>query len=121
MNLFRVVVLALAVLQALMAGLTALVGGFADGGDLFSRLTLMLIHPVTAVVLVYVAAVRSPLPRVLMFGSALIVINVIADVALALSISAGTIKGDWWLPLVFSVIPLIGLVYALLLLSRRAE
>lgn len=121
MNVFRVVVLALAAIQALLAGLTALAGGFADGGDLFSRLTLMLVHPITAVVLLYMVAVRSPLPRVLMFGSALIAINVIADVALALSISAGNIKGDWWLPLVFSVIPLIGLVYALTLLSRRAE
>ena len=30
-------------------------------------------------------------------------------------------KGDWWLPLMFSVIPAVGLAYALTLAKHRAE
>ena len=121
MKSFRVVVLALGVIHALLAGLTALVGGFADGGSLWDRLTLMLIHPVTAAALLYMVALPKPARRLLMLGSALIAVNVMADIALALAILAGTIRGDWWLPLIFSVVPLLGLVYAVTLLSRRAN
>ena len=121
MKNFRVVVLALGVIHALLAGLTALTGGFADGGDLWPRLTLMLVHPVTAAVLLYMVALREPSRRLLMIGSALILVNMIADASLALSILSGNMKGDWWLALVFSAVPLLGLVYAVTLLSRRAE
>ena len=34
---------------------------------------------------------------------------------LALAIARGYMKGDWELPVVFSVVPLLGVVYALLL------
>lgn len=121
MKHFRIVLLALGVIHALFAGLTAVAGGFADGGSLWERLTLMLVHPVTAAVLLYMVAVHQPARRLLMIGSALIAVNVIADIALALAILAGTIRGDWWLPLVFSVVPLLGLVYAVTILTRRAE
>ena len=121
MKMFRVVVLALGVIHALLAGLTALTGGFADGGDLWSRLTLMLIHPVTAAVLLYMVVLNAPSRRLLMIGSAVILVNVIADASLALSILAGNMRGDWWLALVFSAVPLIALIYAVTLLSRRAD
>ena len=121
MKLFRIVVLALGVVHTLFAGLTAVVGGFADGGSLWERLTLMLIHPVTAAALLYMVALPKPARRLLMLGSAFIAVNVIADIALALAILAGTIRGDWWLPLVFSAVPLLGLVYAVTILTRRAE
>ncbi len=121
MKIFRVVVLVLAVIHLLPVGLTAAVGGFADGGSLWERLALMLVHPVTAILLLIIAALPTPSRRLLMIGSAVIVVNVLADVALALAISAGTIRGDWWLALVFSVVPLIGLAYTLALVTRRAD
>ncbi len=121
MKTLRVVVLALGVIHALLAALTALTGGFADGGDLWSRLTLMLVHPVTAAVLLYMVILREPSRRLLMIGSALILVNMLADASLALSILSGNMKGDWWLALVFSVVPLLGLIYAVTLLTRRAE
>ena len=121
MKMFRVVVLALGVIHALFAGLTALTGGFADGGDLWSRLTLMLIHPVTAAVLLYMVVLNAPPRRLLMIGSAVILVNVIADASLALSILAGNMRGDWWLALVFSAVPIIALIYAVTLLTRRTE
>lgn len=122
MKTFRIVVLALAVVHALLAGFTALVGGFADGGSLWERLVLMAVHPLTAAALLYVVALR-PARRIVMAASALIVLNIAADVALALLIFSGNIRGDWELPLVFSVVPLIGLAYCLILLTQgsRAE
>ena len=118
---FRVIVLALGVIQGLLAGLTALTGGFADGGDLWSRLTLMLVHPVTAAVLLSMVILQPPPRRLLIIGSATILLNVIADVGLMFAILLGAIPGDWWLPLIFAVIPLLGLVYALILLTRRDD
>ncbi len=121
MKIFRVVVLVLTIVHLLPVGFTAAVGGFADGGNLWERLALMLVHPVTAILLLLMAALPTPSRRLLMLGSAVIVVNVIADVSLSLAISSGNIRGDWWLPLVFSVVPLIGLAYTLTLLTRRAD
>ncbi len=121
MKYFRVALLALGAIHALLTGFTALVGGFADGGSIGERAVLMAVHPITAAALLYMAALRTPARSVLMIGSAIIAINVIADVTLALLILSGNIRGDWLLPLIFSVVPLIGLVYAVTLLSRRAE
>lgn len=121
MKHFRVVLLALGAIHALLAGFTALVGGFADGGSIGERLVLMAVHPITAAALLYMVALHTPARRVLVIGSAIIAVNVVADVTLALLIVSGNIRGDWLLPLVFSVVPLLGLVYAVMLLSRRAE
>lgn len=121
MKHFRVVLLALGAIHALFAGFTALVGGFADGGSIGERLVLMAVHPLTAAALLYMVALHAPARRVLMIGSAIIVVNVIADVTLALLILTENIRGDWLLPLVFSVIPLLGLIYAGTLLSRRSD
>ncbi len=121
MKYFRVALLALGAIHALLAGFTALVGGFADGGSIGERAVLMAVHPVTAVALLYMVALRAPARGVLMIGAAIIAVNVIADVTLALLILSGNIRGDWLLPLIFSVVPLIGLVYAGMVLSRRTE
>ncbi len=84
MKIFRIVVLVLAVIHLLPVGLTA-GGGFADGGSLWERLALMLVHPVTAILLLIIVALPTPSRNLLMIGSAVIVVNVIADVALAIS------------------------------------
>ena len=73
-------------------GLTAAGGGFADGGSLWERLALMLVHPVTAILLLIIVALPTPSRNLLMIGPAVIVVNVIADVALALAISAGNTR-----------------------------
>ena len=97
MRFLRVPMLVLAVAQAALAGLTAMVGAFADGGDIWSRLVVVLLHPLCAVSLLLL--VLSPrLTRVRM-----------------LAIGRGAVKGDWELPVVFSVIPALGVVYALIL------
>ena len=109
----------LAVVQALFVGFTALVGAFADGGDIWSRLLIIGLHPVCAIGLLLLAA-RPRLPRavVLLIGG-LLVVNIAADLYVASLIYQGSIKGDWELLLIFSVIPAIGILYALLVLFLR--
>ena len=48
--------------------------------------------------------------------AAFLLVIVIADLALAQRIAAGAVKGDWELALVFSVVPVISIVYAMSLL-----
>ena len=51
----------------------------------------------------------------------LVVVAVIADLTIALLIAGGTVKGDFWLPLVFAVIPAVAAVYVLTLLTRQPD
>ena len=48
MTSFRMLVTVLAVMHALFAGFTALVGAFANGGDVWQRLLVVLLHPLGA-------------------------------------------------------------------------
>ena len=48
--------------------------------------------------------------------AALLAVNVIADLGLAQLMATGRVRGDWELALAFSVVPVIGVVYALALL-----
>ncbi|MDE2822893.1 MAG: hypothetical protein OXK79_05250 [Chloroflexota bacterium] len=113
MTVFRTITLVLAVLQVLFTAFTGMVGAFADGGDLWSRLLLIGVHPLCAVALLVLALLPRPSPTVAYAVAALLVGNIVADLTLAQLIAAGTVKGDWWLPLTFSVIPAVGLAYAL--------
>ena len=113
--------LVLAGLQVAFTVYTALVGSFADGGSLGERLVLVLVHPLAAIGLFMLVTQ----PRLSLKGvrvvTALLVVNVAADVVLALLIAGGTVKGDWELPLVFAVIPAIGLVYAAKRMASRPQ
>ena len=113
MTAFRIIVLVLAVLQVLLTAFTGMVGAFADGGDLWSRLLLIVVHPLCAVSLLVLAVLPRPSPALAYAVAALLVANIFADLTLAQLIGVGTVKGDWWLPLMFSVIPAVGLAYAL--------
>ena len=108
----RIVIIVLAILQFLLAGFTSAVGGFADGGEIWERVVLMGIHPLAAIGLLVMAFVPSLKPTGLQIVRALLAINIIADAALAVLIYSGVTRGDWWLPLIFAVIPAIGLVYS---------
>ena len=123
MAIFKILLSILAVIHALFAGLTALVGAFANGGGIWERLVLVLLHPLGAAgVLLLVLAPR--LSRNATFGIAgFLLVVVVADLALAQRIAAGAMKGDWELALVFSVVPVIGIVYAMSLLgtARAAD
>ena len=115
MTTFRVITLVLAVLQVLFTAFTGMVGAFADGGDVWSRLLLIVVHPLCAVALLVLAVLPRPPAAMAYTIAALLVGNIVADVTLAQLIAVGTVKGDWWLPLLFSVIPAVGLAYVLTL------
>ncbi len=116
MSIFRILLLILAVIHALFAGFTALVGAFANGGGVWERLLVVLLHPLGAAgVLLLVLAPRLTRIATLAIAALLLVI-VIADLALAQRIAAGAVKGDWELVLVFSVVPVISIAYAMGLL-----
>lgn len=116
MSIFRILLLILAVIHALFAGFTALVGAFANGGGVWERLLVVLLHPLGAAgVLLLMLAPRLTRIATLAIAALLLVI-VIADLALAQRIAAGAVKGDWELVLVFSVVPVISIAYAMGLL-----
>ncbi len=102
----------LAILHLLFTALTAMIGLFADGGAVYSRLILSALHPLTALaILLLVFAPRVTKPFI-MIVTALLTINTLADVTLAALIAFGTIKGDWELPLFFTIVPTIAIIYA---------
>ncbi len=116
MSILRILLSILAVIHALFAGFTALVGAFANGGGIWDRLLLILLHPLGAAgVLLLVLAPRLTRNATLCVAALLLVI-VTADLALAQRIAAGAVKGDWELALIFSVVPAISIVYATILL-----
>ena len=108
----RILIIVLALVQFLLAGFTSAVGGFADGGEIWERAVLMGIHPLAAIGLLVMAFVTRIKPAGLKIIQFLLVVNIAADLVLAALIYGGAARGDWWLPLIFSVIPVIGLGYS---------
>ena len=108
----RVLIIILAIVQFLFAGFTGTVGSFADGGEIWERVVLMGIHPLAAIGLLVMAFVPRIKATGLQIIRALLAINIIADIVLSALIYSGATKGDWWLPLLFAVIPVIGLGYS---------
>ena len=121
MVVFRIITLVLAILQVLFTAFTGMVGAFADGGGVWERLLLIAVHPLCAVALLVLTLLPRPSPAVAYVVAALLVGNIFADLTLAQLIAAGTLNGDWWLPLMFSVIPSMGLAYALTLAKHRPK
>ena len=119
MKVLRIVLMVLGVVHILFVGLTAVVGSFADGGDVWSRLLLTLLHPIAAIAILVLVFVRLPPKRITSSVVAILTINIVADLALAASIANGLIKGDWALPLAFSVTPAIAIIYAILVLRSH--
>ncbi len=111
LRLLKIAMLILASLQVLVSGAAALVGSFADGADIFSRAVLVALHPIAAVGLVVgllAPAASLSTQRIVL---ALLALNVLADLGLSASIALGVQSGDVALPLLFAVIPAIGLAY----------
>ena len=121
MTAFRRVVIVLAVAQTVIAVFLAMVGSFADGGTIWERLLLVVLHPLAALSLLFlVSAPRAGVP-VTATVALLLTATVVADVALSWTIAQGTLKGDWELPLVLAVLPTISLIYAVTLLRREVS
>lgn len=103
----------LAFVQVFLAAFAAMVGSFADGGQWWERLILVGLHPAAAVFLLILVMSRDSARVLVLVTAALLSLHVVADVGLAVAIGSGAIKGDWSLPLVFAVVPVIALPYCI--------
>ncbi len=113
MTSFRISVTVLAVIHAAFVGLTSMVGAFANGGDVWQRLLLIFLHPLGAAGVLLLVLRPCLASKTILALVALLTANAIADLRLAQLIVAGSVRGDWELALAFSVVPAIGIVYAL--------
>ena len=118
MTVFRTIALVLAVMQVLFTAFTGMVGAFADGGGVWERLLLIVVHPLCAVALLVLTLLPRPSTSLAYAVAALLLGNILADLSVALLIASGAVKGDWFLPMAFSVVPAVGLAYALMLAAR---
>ncbi len=108
-----------AIINVLFAFFTATVGLFADDGNIWSRLVLAGLHPLSAIAVTLLVYIPRPKTTLVFSIMAILAIDIIANLTLANFIALGTVKGDWQLPLVFSAIPTLAIVYAVCLLSKR--
>ena len=93
-----------------------MVGAFADGGEVWQRLLVSLVHPLGAAgVLLLVLLPRLATKQILAIV-ALLTANVLADLRTAQWLATGVVRGDWELAVAFSVVPALGIIYALALL-----
>ena len=111
--MLRVPMIILAVLYLAFSVFTALVGAFADGGTIPERILVSLIHPAAAILLLLsVVSFSKPIStRRRGFTLVLLLVAITADLVLAVLIGLSVVKGDWFLPLVFAVVPVIGVAY----------
>ena len=79
---------------------------------MWGRAVLMGVRPIAAIALVFLAFVPRLPSGLVAVGMVLLGISMIADIIVSITILLGISKGDWWLPLTFSIIPVIGLIYA---------
>jgi len=111
--------LILAVVQVLFVGMTAYAGAFADGDQWWEYATVVLLQPLAAIGLLVLVITSQPTKALITATAGLLLLTIAADTLSALAILFGITRGDWWLPAVSSVIPVIALGYCLAL-ARRA-
>lgn len=75
------------------------------------RLLLVVVHPSGAVVLLIAVLLPSLGRQFLGLTIVILLISVTGDLTVSMLIVSGGIKGDWILPLMFLVVPIVGIVY----------
>ena len=119
MNSLRVPLIILAVVQAVLAAWGLGLSLFADGGVWWERIPLVLLHPLAVIALLGLLLSGRPTPRLAGIALTLLLLSIIGSLALSGMIVVGSTNGDWWLPLVWAVIPLLSLPYAIHHLGGR--
>ena len=93
-----------------------MVGAFANGGDVWQRLLLILLHPLGAAGVLLLVLLPHLTTMKILATVVLLTVTVLADLYLAQLLATDVVRGDWELAVTFSVVPAIGIVYALALL-----
>ncbi len=120
MDLFRILMYVLVVLHGILVAATAQATVFTDIGSPGERFLLIVVHPLAAVgLLMLVFTPRLPIAAVHSIVI-LLVVNVIANLVVAMLIALGYMEGGWELALLFAVVPAIGIVYRLTRSRSRA-
>lgn len=119
MNSLRVPLIVLAVVYALLALFGLAMSTFANGG-LWERIPLLL-HPLAVVSLLWLLFTARPTPTLAGVTLALLLLGIIGSLASSGAILSGLTRGDWRLPLVWAVVPLISLPYVISFLGGRRE
>ena len=120
MNSLRVPLIILAVVQALLAAFGLFMSTFADGGFWWQRIALFwLLHPLTVIALLGLLLSGRPPPWLAGLALTLLSLSILGSLAWSGAILSGWTRGDWWLPLVWAIIPLLSLPYALHHLGGR--
>lgn len=120
MNSLRIPLIVLAVVQALLALFGLAISTFADGG-LWDRIPMVLFHPPAAIALLWLLLTDRPTPKLAGVTLALLLLSIIGSLALSGAILSGLTKGGWWWPLVWVIIPLLSLPYAINARGGRRE
>lgn len=111
MKFIRPLMTVLAVVHLMLAAVVALVGLFADG-SWWERIPTVIVHPIAAVLLVVVVTRSGTVSKRLRdLALTMLAVNVAVDIIWAVLIAAGAIPGDWYLPLLFAVVPAAGSAY----------
>ena len=120
MNSLRVPLIILAVAQALLAAFGLLISTFADGGFWWERIAPALLHPLAVIALFgLLLSGRRPAPWLAGLALTLLSLSILGSLAMSGAILSGQTRGDWWLPLVWAIIPLLSLPYAIHHLGGR--
>ena len=72
---------------------------------------MVVVHPFSAAGLLMAVVLPGLGGRVLALVLLLLLISIGGDVVVSALIAGGAIKGDWWLPLIFSAVPIAGIAY----------
>ncbi len=98
----------------LLTGFTALVGAFADGGSVWERALIMVVHPVAAIALLVMVLTPRAARWPTRVAVVLLLVSIAGDAAACVAISEGAMRGDRSLTFIFATIPVIGVVYGLI-------
>lgn len=120
MDALRIPLIFLAAVQGLLVFCGGVISLFADSGFWWERIPLLL-HPPAAVFLVWLALRRRPGTGLAGVAVALLALSLAGSAALTGAIRFGWTRVDWWLPLVWAVIPAVCLPYAVHCLGGRRD
>ena len=119
MNSLRVPLIVLAVVYALLALFGLAMSAFANGG-LWERIPLLL-HPLAVASLLWLLFTARPTPTLAGVTLTLLLLGIVGSLASSGAILSGLTRGDWWLPLVWAIVPLLSLPYVVSFLGGHRE